>query len=272
MIVPLLLGLPVVLLFTYWGFNLTDIAYSKIYGKPMIVHDHLYLKNLNTDDIRIIAKYSSFYNKLGAYKKRIFKHRVLMFINDKQFIGLDGFEVTRDAKVLIASVAVMLSFGMRNYLIESVNKIIIYPSPYFSSINRKYHLGEFNPLLKTIVFSWSDFLAGFQHNKSNINLGVHEFAHAIYFGSLHYSDSSSVLFFNGIKKIDALLHTETYINKLSETNYLRKYAYTNKFEFFAVCLEHFIESPLQFQEQAPELFGIIKQMMNFEVVDISNVA
>jgi len=264
MIVPFLIGIPTALLFTYWGFNLTDLAYSKIYGKPLIVYDHIYFKKLRTEDIEVIKAHSLFYTKLSAYKKRVFRHRVVMFINDKTFIGLNGFEITREKKIMIASVAVMLSFGMRTYLIACVNKIIIYPHTYFSEINRKYHLGEFNPLLKTIVFSWEDFIAGMNNNTNNSNLGVHEFAHAIYFCSKYSNDSSSILFTNGIKKIDKLLHSESYIDKMKNTAYLRGYAYTNKFEFFAVCLEHFIETPKQFKEAFPQLFGIIKDMMNFE--------
>ncbi|QLE00413.1 zinc-dependent peptidase [Galbibacter sp. BG1] len=264
MIVPFILGVPVVLLFTYWGFNLTDLAYSRIYGKPLIVYDHIYFKKLNEEDIAVITKYSLFYNKLNLYKQRVFRHRIVVFINSKTFIGLNGFEVTRERKILIATVAVMLSFGMRRYLIESVNKIIVYPDAYFSAITQKYHLGEFNPLLKTIVFSWQDFMAGLNNTSNNSNLAVHEFAHALYFGSQQYNDVSSILFSHGIRKIDDLLHTDEYIDKIRHTKYLRGYAYTNKFEFFAVCLEHFIETPIEFKKEFPELFRVIKNMMNFE--------
>ncbi|MCM5664429.1 zinc-dependent peptidase [Galbibacter mesophilus] len=264
MIVPFILGVPVVLLFTYWGFNLTDLAYSKIYGKPLIVYDHIYFKKLEEEDVAIIKRHSVFYNNLNKYKQRVFRHRVVMFINSKTFIGLDGFECTREKKILIASIAVMLSFGMRRYLIESVNKIIVYPEAYFSAITQKYHLGEFNPLLKTIVFSWKDFKAGLNDNNNNSNLGVHEFAHALYFASKHYNDVSSILFAHGIKKIDDLLYTDVYIDKIRHTKYLRGYAFANKFEFFAVCLEHFIETPVEFKKEFPELFIIIKNMMNFE--------
>jgi len=186
-------------------------------------------------------------------------------MENKQFIGLDGFEVSRDVKVTISSIAVMLSFGMRNYLIESVEKIIIYPGPYFSSVNQDYHLGEYNPFLKTIVLSWPDFVAGIGNENDNINLGVHEFAHALYFGSLRSDDNSSLVFCQGIKKIDRLLKQPDFQKQLKRSKYLRSYAFTNKFEFFAVCLEHFIESPKAFREEFSDLFKIIKEMMNFEL-------
>ncbi|MCX2680481.1 zinc-dependent peptidase [Galbibacter sp. EGI 63066] len=265
---PLLLGLPVVLLFTYWGFNLTDLAYSRIYGKPLIVHDHIYLKKLAPEDIKVIASNFSFYNKLSHHKQKVFGHRVQVFISDKEFIGLGGFKVSREVKLLVASVSVMLSFGMRTYLIRSIEKVIIYPNSYFSAINQEFHLGEFNPLVKAIVFSWEDFLKGLGNEKDNINLAVHEFAHAINYSALHRSDSSSLLFSDGIKKIKRLLSTKSYTGKIRESNYLRRYAYTSEFEFFAVCLEHFIETPAQFKKEFPELFEIIKKMMNFEMTEV----
>lgn len=265
MLTSLLLGLPAVVLFSYWGYNLTDYAYTKIYGKPMVVYNHFHLRNLYEQDIRVLYHHSPFYNQLGAYKKRIFKHRLRAFVESKEFIGLDGFEVSRDVKVTVSSIAIMLSFGMRNYLIESVEKIIIYPGPYFSSLNQSYHLGEYNPFLKTIVLSWPDFVSGIGNGGDNKNLGVHEFAHALYFGSMQSDDNSSLVFCQGIKRIDQLLKRNDFQKKLLRSRYLRDYAYTNKFEFFAVCLEHFIESPQAFHEEFSALYIIIKKMMNFEL-------
>lgn len=265
MLTSLLLGIPAVLLFSYWGYNLTDFAYTKIYGKPLVVYNHFHLRNLYAEDIRVLYHHSPFYNQLDAYKKRLFKHRLSVFMESKEFVGLNGFEVSRDVKVAVSSIAVMLSFGMRNYLIESVKKIIIYPGPYFSSVNQDYHLGEYNPFLKTLVLSWPDFVAGIGNESDNVNLGVHEFAHALYFGSIQSDDNSSLVFCQGIKKIDQLIKQTDFQKRLERSKYIRSYAFTNKFEFFAVCLEHFIESPVAFHEEFAELFEIIKKMMNFEL-------
>lgn len=266
MITSLLFGIPAVLLFSYWGYNLTDFAYTKFYGKPLVVYNHFHLRNLYAEDIRVLYHHSPFYNRLDAYKKRLFKHRLSVFMENKEFIGVDGFEVSRDVKVTISSIAVMLTFGMRNYLIESVEKIIIHPGPYYSVVNQDYHLGEYNPFLKTILFSWPNFVAGIGNENDNVNLGVHEFAHAIYFGSIQSDDNSSLVFCQGIKKIDRLLNQTDFKQTLGNSSYLRSYALTNKFEFFAVSLEHFIESPEEFQRELPDLFKIIKKMMNFELI------
>jgi hypothetical protein len=48
--------------------------------------------------------------------------------------------------------------------------------------------------MKAIVFSWKDFLEGYEYHNDNLNLGLHEFAHAIHFHGLKRTDKSSVLF------------------------------------------------------------------------------
>jgi hypothetical protein len=40
--------------------------------------------------------------------------------------------------MLIAGTYVMLTFGMRKYLITLFDKIIIYPSSYYSTVNEAY--------------------------------------------------------------------------------------------------------------------------------------
>jgi Mlc titration factor MtfA (ptsG expression regulator) len=53
-----------------------------------------------------------------------------------------GFVVTDQCRVLIAAIC-NADFGMRHYLIDVFDKIIIYPQPYFSTITQEYQ-GEFN--------------------------------------------------------------------------------------------------------------------------------
>ena len=44
--------------------------------------------------------------------------------------------------------------------------------------------------------------------------------------------------------------------------YLRSYAFTNEHEFFAVCVEHFFESPDKFALELPKLFDIMCSLLN----------
>ena len=118
--------------------------------------------------------------------------------------------------ILIAGTYVMLTFGMRYYLINTFRTIIINPASYFSISNQEYHKGEFNPIMKVVAFSWEDFLLGHQTTNDNLNLGLHEFAHVLHFHAMKSSDPSSVLFYDGFNKVITYFKDEK-LNK----NYLK---------------------------------------------------
>ena len=88
--------------------------------------------------------YFPFYNRLCPERKVYFEHRFKEFIGNYQFVGKE-IVITEQMQMLIAGTYVMLTFGMRNYLIRLFYKIIISQSSYCSTVNKEYHKGEFNP-------------------------------------------------------------------------------------------------------------------------------
>jgi hypothetical protein len=131
-------------------------------------------------------------------------------------------------------------------------------------VNEDYHKGEFNPKMKAIVFSWSDFLSGHQITNNNINLGLHEFTHALYISSKKRNYSSDVIFIDEFNAILEYLQDADFRQKMMNDSYFRDYAYENQFEFLAVLLEHFFETPDDFKRFYPELFELVKRMINFQ--------
>src|SRR5690606_1527818 len=133
-----------------------------------------------------------------------------------------------------------------------------------STTNQEYHKGEFNPKLQVLVLSWKDFKNGFDVKNDNINLGIHEFAHAIHLNSIKERDVSSTIFADTFKELTTLLSEKEILRKeLIESKYFREYAYTNQYEFLAVIIENFIETPTEFKTQFPEVYDKTKQMLNF---------
>jgi Mlc titration factor MtfA (ptsG expression regulator) len=52
-------------------------------------------------------------------------------------------------------------------------------------------------------------------------------------------------------------------NKLITSDYFRKYAFENHYEFIAVLIESFIETPEEFKSEFPKIYNKIKTMLNF---------
>ena len=250
----------------YFGFKMIEMGYVLKHKKPLYNHFYFYLRKLNSKQEAILKGKFSFYKRLTGKQKKYFEHRVASFIKDKDFIGRDGNPVTDEMKVLISATAVMLTFGFRDFYIGIISKIVVYPNKFYSKTNQAYHKGEFNPKLKALVLSWEDFKAGFDIDNDNLNLGIHEITHAIHINSIKERDVSSTIFSDTFKELSTLLSDKEGLrNDLMASPYFRKYAYTNQFEFLAVAIENFIETPKEFKSQFPEVYIKVRQMLNFNI-------
>lgn len=248
----------------YFLLKMLETAYVLRYMKPWYTHFYFIPQKLTNSQRSILRKNFKFYNRLSNKCQAHFEHRVASFVKDKDFIGRDGFAITEEVRVMISATAVMLTFGFRNFYIGIISKIIIYPKAFFSNTNQVYHKGEFNPRLNTLVLSWEDFKEGLDIENDNLNLGIHELTHAIHINSIKERDISATIFSDSFKELTELLIEKPDLREdLVQSDYFRKYAFTNQFEFLAVIMETFIETPEQFKSNFPEVYIKTKQMLNF---------
>lgn len=227
----------------------------------------LFPNRFNSIQRTLISSNSQFYSNLTLANKKYFEHRVLNFIESFEFVSRDGVEITEEIKLLIATSAIKLTFGFKHYIFSSINTIIVYPKDYFSPFGNQQHKGETNPRYKVIVFSLQDFKEGIKIVDDNLNLGLHEFTHAMHFSFLSTSNSSSNHFKKHYSKLLEFMEDKEEQQKLVNAGYLREYAFENQFEFLAVLVEHFFETPNKFELKLPELFNKIKQLLNYSKVD-----
>ena len=252
----------VLLGFVFALFRVFEDWYANTYNKPLFRHYMVY-KKLTKEQAAVIESDFSFYKKLSEKHKRQFRHRVATFIAEKKFVGRDGLDVTERMKVLIASAGCMLSFGRKNYEYGLIEFILVYPKEFYSAINDDYHKGEFNPRERALVLSWKDFEEGYKVTDDNLNLGIHEFMHAMQLEAKQSKDIDAVRFAKQFQNILMQLTDQKVKDKLDETRYFRAYAFTNQYEFMAVLAEYFIESPLDFKKHFPKLYSHTQKLLNF---------
>ncbi|MGJ8592069.1 MAG: zinc-dependent peptidase [Aquaticitalea sp.] len=268
---PTVIGILVAILFVTilsFGLKTFEMGYIIRNRKPFYVHNPFFLKKLNAVQKKILQHQFKFYKKLSSKHQRFFEHRVASIMKDKNFVGREDLEVTDEMRVLISATAAMLTFGFRDFYIGLVTNIFIYPDEFYSVTNENYHKGEFNPKLETLVLSWKDFKQGYETETDKINLGIHEFSHAIHLNSIKERDVSSTIFSDSFKELTEMLaNREDLRLALTESRYFRDYAYTNQYEFLAVIIETFIESPSEFRSQFPEIYDKTKQMLNFNFAE-----
>lgn len=269
-ILAILIGLLLVLIFLFIRKVITSIVdglemiYTFFTKRPAFIHFYPFVKKLTPNQVHILNQQFIFYNRLDEKYKCYFRHRVASFIDKKEFIGKDDFLTTDEVKVLVSATAVMLTFGFRDFMIKSIKNIIIYPTQYYSEINKVYHKGEFNPRLETLVLSWDSFLEGHIIEDDKLNLGIHEFAHAIHFNSMNQEDINSILFVDTFNELrNKLSSNEALKTELVTSELIRSYALTNDSELLAVIIETFIETPQAFKKLFPTVYNKVKQMLNF---------
>ena len=251
---------------TYYILRHLESIYAKKYGKPYFVHLYFRYKKLDKEKLSILEQHS-FYQHLDLRRKRFFSHRIAKFLEHTAFVGRDGLIVEDFMQMQIAIMVTQMTFGMRHYLLSYLKTIIIYPESFFSVLNQSQNLGEFNPHSKVLAISWQDFQKGNQHKDDGKSLGVHEITHAIHYNSIRNSNISSEIFYDTFLLLEEYLGKVEIRNKIVESKILREYAFTDKFEFIAVLVEVFIESPSELEANFPQIYKYVAQMLNFRYFD-----
>jgi Mlc titration factor MtfA (ptsG expression regulator) len=201
---------------------------------------------------------SPFYNYLSEKEQKKFRKRVAKFIALHRFIPKENVKIDKETKIMVASIAVMLTFKLNEFEFEPFENIIIYPKNYLSTNTNNHHKGETNPYLKTIVFSLEDFKEGIKVVDDNINLGIHEFTHALHLIMQRSKTEESYFFMENFKKI--VLYFNRNKAKIQATNYIREYAFVNEHELLAVITENYFETPETFKKILPEVYFLLNQM------------
>ena len=223
-----------------------------------------------------ILKNIPFYNKLNEEEKAKIHNSILLFINTKEFVGIDT-EVTDEMKIVIAFHACLLLLHVNfESCYENLATILVYShtmvAKQVSTNGGIFTKGDF--LLEgqssgdTVVIAWSDAKKDAYHIH-NANVLLHEFAHEIDFlngnadgipplPSSKYHEWATILSseFNKLSKV-ALKNRDWGKYKL-----IGSYAATNEAEFFAVITERYFERPESLKKHFPELFKELQRFYN----------
>ena len=224
-----------------------------------------------------ILKGIPLYNRLNREEKNRISQSILIFINTKEFVGIN-IRVTDEMKIVIAFHACLLLLHIElTSCYENLATILIYPYTMVAKqVNANggiYTKGEFllegQSASNTVVISWHDAKNDAYHLHEN-NVIVHEFAHEIDFldGSADgipplpyakYSEWAKVLSheYNKLSAV-ALKNRDWGKYKL-----IGSYAATNEAEFFAVVTERYIEKPEALKKHFGELFEELNSFYKF---------
>ncbi|MCB0402803.1 MAG: zinc-dependent peptidase [Flavobacteriales bacterium] len=230
-----------------------------IYHTPISRLEYEYLDHF-------LSKRNTFYNGLSLKGRAKFLNRLVRFNQEVTYKGMEGLQVNREMRVLIASSAVQLTFGLKYYLIENLKGFRVYPSVFYHSMIR-HHLRGGMPPEGYMMLSWEHVQKGFFYPNDKYNLALHEMAHALKL-SIKHAYNFDYHFYSYLSNWERLSAFEFRKMKHSNDNFLRDYAATNMEEFFAVSVEHFFEVPDQFKEALPQLYTQLCNMLNMDPLNV----
>jgi Mlc titration factor MtfA (ptsG expression regulator) len=208
----------------------------------------------------ILQTHIPYYRKLTAAGKKWFFYRLDNFIQQKEFIGMEGLVVTAEMKAVITAPAIQLTFGLKNFSLDTINTIEVHPDTFYSRFHREKLKGVTTGT-GVLAVSWKDIQEGYRIEDDRTNLGLHEMAHALKLTVVRHF-GYDMNFASYLENWLAISLDEFLLMKNEEGTFMRSYGGTNTQEFFAVAVEHFFEVPAEFKEALPDIYNHLCILLN----------
>ncbi len=214
---------------------------------------------LSAAELDHCLSYLVYYRNLSPAGRMRFQQRVRDYVRTTRIVSVDNTPLTGQLRAFIAASAVQLTFGLRKWDIGHFHTIRIYPKEFYSRMNERYLKGG-AAKNGVIWFSYKHYLSGYEDQENGINLGLHEMSHALMLDMEEGNQESAFnSAFEAFEPVGKSVMTKV---KNGEVTFLRKYASTNFYEFFAVSMEEFFERPAEFRRRLPELYKAIATLLN----------
>ena len=208
---------------------------------------------------KTLTKHMEYYERLSVKGRARFVHRVTILMRKKQWIGRDGLKLTEEMKILVSGAAVQLTYGLRHYKFTNIRVFILYPNIFSVPMLDSKLRGGTSPQ-GSVMLSWRHLVEGYADETDKLNLGLHEMTHALQL-ELRYRTRTDNRFEAHINGWFRAGRHEFKRLKEGAPSFLRKYAGTNKYEFFAVSVEHFFEAAEDFHKELPQLYKKMCQLL-----------
>lgn len=221
---------------------------------------------------QVLSRDFPYFKNLDKKHQKKFVYRTKKFLEDKEWRPFYDFKIEKRHQILISATAVQLTFGLNNYKLSNLRRILVAPSQFYSRIFDRDVKGL--TMTFAVYLSWADFEDGIKNETDSLNLGLHEFAHS--FDLLHQLNKINSHEEEFISNEELLwIKTSNIVfermkNDEEYVGFLREYGLTNKNEFFSVLVETFFERPDLIKEREPILFFALAKLLNQNPLNKAN--
>jgi Mlc titration factor MtfA (ptsG expression regulator) len=197
-----------------------------------------------------------------------------VFLEEKEWEGCGGLDLTDEIRVTIAAQACLLQLGLPHDYYRNVESILVYPSTVLLPERRPGVFESVGGLVDgavpimgqavvqgPVILVWDAVLHGARHPEQGHNVVYHEFAHKLDMldgaadGTPPLADRDQFDEWVAVCSRE-FLRLRSLAEKGHKT-FLDDYGAKNEAEFFAVATEEFFDRPLALLKHLPDLYHVL---------------
>lgn len=214
------------------------------------------------------------YSLLECAERAELHSMIQVFLEEKNWEGCGGLELTDEIRITIAAQACLLLLGLPHNYYRNVESILVYPS---TIVTPERSVGVFEragsviaapvPILGQafvrgpVILVWDAVLHGARHPELGHNVVYHEFAHKLDMLDGVADGTPPLIDSNQLAEwVEVCSREFLRLRGLADTGnktFIDAYGATNSAEFFAVATEEFFDRPLALQDHASDLYRIL---------------
>lgn len=203
--------------------------------------------------------------------------RALMqvFLEEKNWEGCGGLELTDEIRLTITAQACLLLLGLPHNYYRNVESILVYPSTVVIPERQPRVFERIMAPVETalpilgqamaqgpVILVWDAVLHGARHPEQGHNVVYHEFAHKLDMldgaadGTPPLADPDQLAEWVVVCSREFLRLRD--LTEKGHSTFLDAYGAKNEAEFFAVATEEFFDRPLTLLQHAPDLYHVLR--------------
>lgn len=193
-----------------------------------------------------------YYRQLDGVEKKRFRDRCMLWVQSREHLleGLEDFP--QEVKHIIASQVVMMTFGLEKYLLLPYDRIVLYPHPFPTPSHAFLHHSETHDGDGVMIFNVNPLMSAIHKPREYYNLVLHEYGHA--FIQNHPEAQFPVL--NGEDWEKLASHRGFGLARAQQCVGMPE------LQPQQVMLEYFFTIPHAFQQELPEAYAQLCQVLN----------
>lgn len=211
------------------------------------------------------------YRAMNGDDQRRLRECIVLFIEDKHFLGCRGIDITDEVRVSVAAGACLLLVGLPHLdVFPRLREIIVYPHDFKEQIEAigpdgaRYSIERIRAgeawRRGPVVLAWNSVAHSFHGARDGYNVVLHEFAHVI---DLQNGEADGIPPLPSREMLDrwrreffAEYHAFVEDDRRGAMTFIDPYGATDAAEFFAVATEHFFEQPDGMRTAHPVLYRL----------------